>query len=73
VLVRLTSGTTTYHFGRLEAICGEVPTDEATAMKLDEALALGRRLCVKCGRLIDEWTGYAIRVASATSLVHPDR
>ena len=73
VLVRLTPGTTTYHLGRLEAICGEVPADEATAMELDEALALDRRLCVKCGRLIDAWTGYAIKVASATSLVHPDR
>lgn len=73
VLVRLTPGTTTYHFGRLEAICGEVPADEATAMTLDESLTLDRRLCVKCGRLISTWAGYAIDVASAKSLVHPDR
>jgi len=51
VLVRLTAGTTTYHFGREESVCGEVPGDEATAMSLDEALGRGRRLCVKCGRL----------------------
>lgn len=39
VLVRVTT-TTTYHFGRIEAICGStVPAHELTAMKLDEALA----------------------------------
>lgn len=73
VLVRLTPGTTTYHFGRVEAICGEVSVGEATTMTLDEALDMGRRLCVKCGGLVTTWTGYALRVASDTSLVHPDR
>ncbi len=73
VLVRLTSGTTTYHFGREESICGEVLADEATAMSLDEALELGRRQCVKCGRLVTLWTGYALDVAGRTSLLHPDR
>ena len=37
VIVRHTPGTTTYHFGRIEAICGEVPDDEATTMTLDAA------------------------------------
>ena len=73
VLVRLTPGTTTYHFGPVEAICGEVSVGEATTMTLDDALAMGRRLCVKCGRLVKTWTGYGLRVASDTSLVHPDR
>lgn len=73
VLVRLTPGTTTYHFGREESICGEVVADEATAMSLDEAINRGRRQCVKCGRLVTLWAGYALDVASRTSLVHPDR
>ena len=71
VLVRLTTGTTTYHLGRLEAICGEVPAHEATTMKLDQALAMDRRLCAKCGALVDKWVGYALKVAKAKSLVHP--
>ncbi len=61
--------TTTYHFGRTESICGEVPNDEATTMTLDEALDEGRRLCVLCGRLVEKWVGYSTAVASATSLV----
>ncbi len=73
VLVRMTPGTTTYHFGRSEAICGEVLAAEATSMTLDDALELGRRLCVKCGRLVETWAGYALTVASAKFLVHPDR
>ena len=73
VLVRMTSGTTTYHFGRTEAICGEVEENEATAMSLQEALALRRRLCVKCARLVAMWASYALDVAGQTSLVHPDR
>lgn len=73
VLVRLTAGTTTYHFGRKESICGEVLANEATAMSLDDALDLGRRLCVKCGRLVVAWAGSAIAVAGKKSLVHPDR
>ena len=73
VVVRLTPGTTTYHFGRIEAICGEVSADEATTVTLDDALTMGRRLCVKCGRLVQRWTGYCTTVASARSLVHPDR
>ena len=73
VIVRHTPGTTTYHFGRIEAICGEVPDDEATTMTLDAALEEGRRLCVLCGRLVEKWVGYSTAVASATSLVHPDR
>ena len=72
VLVRLTD-TTTYHFGRNESICGEVLSNEATAMSLDEALRLGRRLCVKCGRLVALWAGRAIDVAGRKSLIHPDR
>ena len=50
VLLRLTTGRTTYHFGRLEAICGEVSAREATAMELDDALAMNRRLCAKWER-----------------------
>jgi len=73
VLVRLTSGTTTYHFGRLESICGEVAVSDATEMSLDQALELGRRLCVKCGRLVAGWTTQSLDVAGRTSLVHPDR
>jgi len=73
VLVRLTAGTTTYHFGRSESICGEVLADEATAMSLDDALDLGRRLCVKCGRLVVLWAGSAVAVAGMESLVHPNR
>ena len=73
VIVRHTPGTTTYHFGRTGSICGEVPDEEATTMTLDEALDAGRRLCVLCGRLVEKWVGYATAVASATSLMHPDR
>lgn len=72
VLVRMTS-TTTYHFGRHESICGEVLEDEATAMTLDDAIELGRRLCVKCGRLVTLWAGYALDVAGRKSVIHPDR
>jgi hypothetical protein len=72
VLVRLTT-TTTYHFGRLEPICGEVSAEDTTSMTLDEALALDRRLCVLCSRLVDTWNGYALRVASSKHLIHPDR
>lgn len=72
LLVRLTS-TTTYHFGRVESICGEVRSEEATPMSLDEALEVGRRLCVKCGRLVTLWASYAVDVAGRKSLVHPDR
>lgn len=73
VIVRQSPGTTTYHFGRQAAICGEVVESEATTMSLDEALEAGRRLCVKCGRLVEVWAGYALKVASSKSLVHPDR
>ena len=73
VLVRLTTGTTTYDFGRLEAICSEVSAHEATAMELDDALAMDRRLCARCGALVDTWVGYSLKVATAKSLVHPDR
>jgi hypothetical protein len=73
VLVRLTGSTTTYHYGRAESICGEVPEGQATAMSLDDALDLGRCLCVLCGRLVSTWTEYSLDVASRTSLVHPDR
>lgn len=73
VIVRHTPGTTTYHFGREESICGEVPGDEATDMTLEQALEEGRRLCVLCGRLLETWVGYSTSVASATSLIHPDR
>ena len=73
VVVRLTDGTTTYHFGRVEAICGEVAEGDATIMTFEEALNLGRRLCVLCSRLVDTWTGQALSVASAKFLVHPDR
>ena len=73
VIVRHTPGTTTYHFGRTESICEEVPADDATTMTLNEALGEGRRLCVLCGRLIEKWVGYSTAVASATSLMHPDR
>lgn len=73
VLVWLTEGTTTYHYGRNESICGEVLPEEATAMTLDEALDLKRRLCVKCGRLVTVWAGYALDVAARKSLIHPDR
>ena len=72
VLVRKTT-TTTYHFGRTEAICGWNSEHELTAMTLDEALALNRRLCVDCRDLVDRWTGYALKVAAAKFLVHPDR
>lgn len=68
VLVR--TGTTTYHFGRTDSICGEVLADEVTKMSLDEAL-VGRRLCVNCGRLVTRWAGYALDVAGRQSLVHP--
>ena len=73
VLVRLTAGTTTYHFGRNESICGEVLMDEATPMALNEAIELGRRLCVKCAQLVTLWAGYALDVAGRKSVVHPDR
>lgn len=73
VLVRLTAGTTTYHFGRSESICGEVATHETTPMSLEAALESGRRQCVKCGRLVALWTGYALDVAGRRSLIHPDR
>ena len=73
VLVRMTSSTTTYHFGRTEAICGEVEENEATAMSLQQALDLRRRLCVKCAHLVTTWTSYALDVAGRVSLVHPDR
>lgn len=72
VIVRLTS-TTTYHYGREESICGEVASGDATAMSLEQALGLGRRLCRKCGDLVSLWGRYALEVASAKSLVHPDR
>lgn len=72
VLVR-PRGTTTYHFGRVESICGELTSEDATGMPLDEALDLGRRLCVKCGKLVTLWAGYAVDVAGRKSLVHPDR
>jgi hypothetical protein len=73
VLVRLTTSTTTYHYGRAESICGEVLADEATAMSIDEALDRGRRQCVLCGELVARWAGYALDVAGRKSLVHPDR
>ena len=73
VIVRLTAGTTTYHFGRVESICGEVTKGDVSKMPLSDALDLGRRLCVKCGRLVHEWAGLALYVASATDISHPSR
>lgn len=73
VLVRLTPGTTTYHFGRQDSICGEVVARDATSMPLEKALELERRQCVKCGRLVTLWAGYALDVAGRKSVVHPDR
>ncbi len=35
VIVRQSPGTTTYHFGRQAAICGEVVESEAIALSLN--------------------------------------